>query len=289
MASSICIFRAVSLVVSITVGFFIKFPNYSVRGCCFQMMHMPPGASQPAQNLVPVGPSIVSAGAPIDPGPPHPTLYLNNLNDKIPIKKLTFTLSALFAPFGHIVRIVAKGRLALRGQAWIVFESTESSKAALSALQGMRLWDKTMHIKFAKFPTSVNPQDYRVRHEYRSQRAKEPRLTMRQRRLQLGAASPALLMAASTLSPTSVTGEALQLPNKTLFIQQVPPGVDGSELNDIFKRYAGFVEVRVVPNRHDLVFVEFENEVSSAFARNAMDQQLLRPNQPPIKVTFAKR
>ena len=248
-----------------------------------------PVATQSAPSLVPMGPSIVSAGAPIDPGPPHPTLYLNNLNDKIPIKKLVPALSLLFSPFGHIIRIVAKSRLALKGQAWIVFESSDASKAALSALQGMRLWDRTMHIRFAKFPTSVNPQDYRVRNEYKAQRAKEPRLTMRQRRLQMGAASPALLMAASTLSPTSVTGEALQLPNKTLFIQQVPPGVDGSELNDIFKRYAGFIEVRVVPNRLDLVFVEFENEVSAAFARNAMDQQLLRPNQPPIKVTFAKR
>jgi len=132
-----------------------------------------PVATQSAPSLVPMGPSIVSAGAPIDPGPPHPTLYLNNLNDKIPIKKLVPALSLLFSPFGHIIRIVAKSRLALKGQAWIVFESSDASKAALSALQGMRLWDRTMHIRFAKFPTSVNPQDYRVRHEYKAQSSRK--------------------------------------------------------------------------------------------------------------------
>ena len=243
--------------------------------------------AQPAAG-VPVGPSIVSAGAPIDPGPPHPTLYLNDLNDRIPIKKLLPHLQNLFAPFGAC-RIIAKRRLSLRGQAWVHYDSTDAAKSALSALQGIRLWDKTLHIRFSRFPTSINPQDVRVRKEYQAQKAREPRLTLKQRRLQLGAASPAALIASAAAPSGNVTGDALQLPNKTLFIQQIPTGVDGVELNDIFKRFAGFEEVRVVPNRTDLAFVEFENEIGAAFARNAMDQQLLRPGMPSIRVTFAKR
>jgi RNA recognition motif-containing protein len=251
-------------------------------------MSFRPPFPQAATPAAVVGPSIVSTGAPIDPGPPHPTLYLNNLNERIPIKKSLPHLSTLFTPFGPC-RIIMKHRLAMRGQAWVIYGSSEEAKNALSALQGIKLWDKTLHIRFARFPTSINPQDVRVRKEYQAQRARDPRLTLKQRRLQLNAASPAALIASSASPMGSVTGDALQLPNKTLFIQQVPAGVDGAELNDIFKRFSGFEEVRVVPNRTDLAFVEFENEIGAAYARNAIDQQLLRPGMPPLRVTFAKR
>jgi RNA recognition motif-containing protein len=263
---------------------------------------------QPVTQII--GPSIVSAAAPIDLGLPHPTLYVQNLPEKLKLEWIQQFFEDFFSrelPATHpdvasiaLQRVIVKRRLALRGQAWLAFASTEDSKRALPLLQGTRLLGKSMRVRFARFPTSINPQDVLQRREYHRQRLQleGSRLTLRQRRLQLSTVNPAVLMASALVSSSGAspnqpgglsTVESLQLPNKLLFVQDIPGGVDGSELTDIFKRFAGFVEVRVVATRPDVAFVEFENEMLAVYARNAMDRQLLRPNQPPLRVAFAKR
>lgn len=50
------------------------------------------------------------------------TLYLNHLNEKIPIDEMRDALFTMFMKFGKIVDVMVKKNLKMRGQAFIVFQ-----------------------------------------------------------------------------------------------------------------------------------------------------------------------
>ena len=54
------------------------------------------------------------------------------------------------------------------------------------------------------------------------------------------------------------------------------------------RRFPGFKEVRLVPGRHDIAFVEFETEVQSSAARDALQGFKITPNNA-MKISFAKK
>ena len=56
----------------------------------------------------------------------------------------------------------------------------------------------------------------------------------------------------------------------------------------VFFRFPGFKEVRLVPGRHDIAFVEFENEVQSAAAKDALQGFKITPSNA-MKISFAKK
>jgi hypothetical protein len=59
------------------------------------------------------------------------------------------------------------------------------------------------------------------------------------------------------------------------------------EINPCF-RFPGFKEVRLVPNRHDIAFVEFENELQSGAAKDALQGFKITPSHA-MKISFAKK
>ena len=54
------------------------------------------------------------------------------------------------------------------------------------------------------------------------------------------------------------------------------------------RRFPGFKEVRLVPGRHDIAFVEFENEMQSTAAKNAL-QGFKITHSHAMKIAFAKK
>ena len=56
----------------------------------------------------------------------------------------------------------------------------------------------------------------------------------------------------------------------------------------ISPRFPGFKEVRLVPGRHDIAFVEFENEVQAGAAREAL-QGFKITQTNAMKISFAKK
>ena len=48
------------------------------------------------------------------------------------------------------------------------------------------------------------------------------------------------------------------------------------------------LQVRLVPGRHDIAFVEFESEMQSAAARDALQGFKITPT-PAMKINFAKK
>lgn len=60
------------------------------------------------------------------------------------------------------------------------------------------------------------------------------------------------------------------------------------QLHFSFFQFPGFKEVRLVPGRHDIAFVEFENEIQSAQAREALQGFKITPTTA-MKISFAKK
>jgi RNA recognition motif-containing protein len=87
-----------------------------------------------------------------------------------------------------------------------------------------------------------------------------------------------------TIMPHIPSGE---LPNKVLFIQDLPLNTTEESVRFLFQPYAGFKEVRLVPGRSDICFVEFDNEFQSTIAKNALDNHKMEDKQ--IKIVYAKK
>jgi len=76
-------------------------------------------------------------------------------------------------------------------------------------------------------------------------------------------------------------------PNKILFIQNIPEDYGVESLTGLFGRYAGFKEVRTVPGRTNIAFVEYENEQSAIDAKQQTGSLTL--GDKTIKVTYQRQ
>ncbi|KAJ4311836.1 hypothetical protein N0V94_007742 [Neodidymelliopsis sp. IMI 364377] len=83
-------------------------------------------------------------------GAPNRTLYVRNLNDKLPKEDIKRNLYMLFATYGVILDVVALKTAKMRGQAHVVFRDIDSATQAMRALQGFTFFDKPMRIVYAK-------------------------------------------------------------------------------------------------------------------------------------------
>lgn len=255
-------------------------------------MSMPMPPMPPMPHMPQVG--LVSAAAPVEVGQPNCTLYLQNLPEKPnPLKHLPPLLTDLFSPFGSLKRapIVRKG-LPWKGQAWIIFDKQEDAEKAIKALQGTRIWGKSMVIKYARFKSDCMVKEAggmealeaekKIREADRIERAKNPRITRRQLLSRLMTSNP------SAMQSISISGPDVLLPNRILFIQNIPPNLPASTLPDLFRRYPGFQDLRSVPNRPDVAFVEYENEAQAGAVRQILDKTEIVPGNF-IRVSFARR
>lgn len=59
-------------------------------------------------------------------------------------------------------------------------------------------------------------------------------------------------------------------PNKILFLQNLPPDVRQDQLMALFGQYPGLSEVRMIPTKKDIAFVEFVDETTAGVAKDAL-------------------
>lgn len=76
-------------------------------------------------------------------------------------------------------------------------------------------------------------------------------------------------------------------PNKILFLQQMPSSVTRTQLMDIFGALPNLYQVRTIPGRTDIAFVEFNDIPSSVAARDATNGYTF-PTGERLKVSFAR-
>jgi len=93
----------------------------------------------------------------------------------------------------------------------------------------------------------------------------------------------------STGGAAAVVPEEYLPPNKILFVQNLPDGYDIEDLTGIFSRFEGFREVRLVPGRKGIAFVEYEAEQGAISAKERVAGMQLGDEGKAMKVTYQRQ
>uniref|UniRef100_A0A8I6GAM2 Small nuclear ribonucleoprotein polypeptide B2 n=1 Tax=Rattus norvegicus TaxID=10116 RepID=A0A8I6GAM2_RAT len=211
---------------------------------------------------------------------PNHTIYINNMNDKIKKEELKRSLYALFSQFGHVVDIVALKTMKMRGQAFVIFKELGSSTNALRQLQGFPFYGKPMRIQYAKTDSDIISKMRGTFADKEKKKEKKKAKTMEQ------------AAAAANKKPGQVRQSSAHVPdyppNYILFLNNLPEETNEMMLSMLFNQFPGFKEVRLVPGRHDIAFVEFENDGQAGAARDALQGFKITPSHA-MKITYAKK
>ncbi|XP_059477523.1 U1 small nuclear ribonucleoprotein A [Neocloeon triangulifer] len=238
---------------------------------------------------------------------PNHTIYINNLNEKIKKEELKKSLNAIFSQFGPIHDIIALKTLKMRGQAFVIFKEVSSATNALRSMQGFPFYDKPMRIQYsktdsdviAKMKGSFVERPKKPRRETGSgelskkakRKAAKENLAKQQ---QMAAAAASMMSQGIPFNQQTMqllhaaAAVAEQPPNQILFLTNLPDETNEMMLSMLFNQFPGFKEVRLVPGRHDIAFVEFENEIQSSAAKEALQGFKITPSNA-MKISFAKK
>ncbi|KAI9649624.1 hypothetical protein NHQ30_002205 [Ciborinia camelliae] len=245
--------------------------------------------------------------------PPNATLYINNLEESIKPPALIEALTELFSEYGTILEIIAKTNFKAKGQAFVVFENVDSATKAIEDIQGFELFGKEMRLAYAKTRSDASVK--REGGEEELEVHKRRRLAEKDKKRAAEQAStnthkhPAGVPLVNTADPSAraikpIRGVGLKPsnpaaaavvpdeylpPNKILFVQNLPEEYDVDMLTSIFGRFEGFREVRLVPGRKGIAFVEYETETGSIGAKENTAGMALGDEQKVIKVTYQRQ
>ncbi|XP_070775051.1 U2 small nuclear ribonucleoprotein B'' [Enoplosus armatus] len=214
---------------------------------------------------------------------PNHTIYINNVNDKVKKEELKRSLYALFSQFGQIVDIVAMKTMKMRGQAFVVFKELTAATNALRQLQGFPFYNKPMRIQYAKTDSEViakvkGTYGDKDKKKEKKKKALEPASSL--------AKKPAAGSAAPVHSPAAQVPD--NPPNYILFLNNLPEETNEMMLSMLFNQFPGFKEVRLVPGKHDIAFVEFESDTQAGVAKDAL-QGFRITATCAMKITYAKK
>ncbi|EDW62507.1 U1 small nuclear ribonucleoprotein A [Drosophila novamexicana] len=212
---------------------------------------------------------------------PNQTIYINNLNEKIKKEELKKSLYAIFSQFGQILDIVALKTLKMRGQAFVIFKEIGSASNALRTMQGFPFYDKPMRIAYSKSDSDIVAK-LKGTYKERPKKVKPPKPAP-------GAEEKKdKKKKQSSTENSNPNTQTEQPPNQILFLTNLPEETNEMMLSMLFNQFPGFKEVRLVPNRHDIAFVEFTTELQSNAAKEALQGFKITPTHA-MKITFAKK
>ncbi len=72
-------------------------------------------------------------------------------------------------------------------------------------------------------------------------------------------------------------------------MQNLPEDYDVEALTGIFRRFEGFREVRMVPGRKGIAFVEYEAESGAITAKENTAGMSLKDGEKTMKVTYQRQ
>merc|ERR1712106_314533 len=207
---------------------------------------------------------------------PNHGVYINNLNEKIKKDDLKKSLYAIFSQFGQILDIVALKTLKMRGQAFVIFKEISAATNALRSMQGFPFYDKPMRIGYSKSDSDIIAK---MKGTFTERPKKAPGETKKKsKKPKTGGGGGVGGQGGVDNAP----------PNQILFLTNLPTETNEMMLSMLFNQFPGFKEVRLVPGRHDIAFVEFENEMQSAAAKDALQGFKITPTHA-MKIAFAKK
>jgi U2 small nuclear ribonucleoprotein B'' len=235
--------------------------------------------------------------------PPNKTLYVNHLNEKIQKEELRKALYYLFSQYGRVVDVVALKTMKMRGQAFIVYREITEATKAMRSLQGFPLFDKPIKIDYAKTRSNklnVLDGEYKLdesnTQSIYSQMFSESKFsqgvtTIQRKREHEEDDQANKKMALDKTEEGNENEEEEEeenvIPNRILFLQNLPVDVTDKMLSYLFVQYPGFKEIRLVPGKPDIAFAEYENELQAQTALKVLDGFNITPTNA-MKVEFAK-
>ncbi|GAB1319031.1 RNA recognition domain-containing protein [Madurella fahalii] len=242
---------------------------------------------------------------------PIATVYVRNLEERVKPEPLKQALRTIFSEYGNVIDIVVKTNLKAKGQAFVVFENPESALAAIDEVQGFELFDKPMQVALARSRSDAtvmlngNEEEFDA-HKRRRMAEKDKKKALEsaeeQKRLKRpmpGAAAevgarPAKNargagLKATGAGPAAVVPDEYLPPNRILFVQNLPDDFDKDALTAIFGRFEGFREVRMVPGRSGIAFVEYEAEAGAITAKENTAGMALKNGEKIMKVTYQRQ
>ncbi|KAI9092909.1 hypothetical protein DFS34DRAFT_643561 [Phlyctochytrium arcticum] len=239
------------------------------------MPMMPP--SMPMPGVVPPPPRI-----PKQPPPTQPcqTLYIRNLPETRAIQSLETALKALFSQYGEVLHIRLRRNISMRGQAFVTFTNEESATKALKEIQGFPLsgrpmvysTKKELHYRIVNLRAHTFHLHKAAEVEGEEALAEHKRRRIEKKGYYYGGAMP----------------EDQIPPNNILFVQHLPTDTTEAVLAALFKQFQGFKEVRLVPGKSDIAFVEYDTEIQAGTAKQALNKFKITPEKE-IKITYAKK
>ncbi|KAL6979024.1 hypothetical protein U1Q18_020689 [Sarracenia purpurea var. burkii] len=225
--------------------------------------------------------------------PPNQSIYIKNLNEKVKKEELKRSLYALFSQYGRILDIVALKTARLRGQAWVVFSEVTAASNAVRQMQNFPFYGKPMRIQYAKTKSDcVAKADgtYVARDKKRKQEEKAERKRRAEAQQSTTSNGPRTDINGGPTGSFGKPGaqEAATTPNNILFIQNLPHETTSMMLQVLFQQYPGFREVRMIEAKPGIAFVEFEDDVQSSVAMQALQGFKITPHNP-MAITYAKK
>jgi len=219
--------------------------------------------------------------------PPNHTLYVNNLNERIKPDEIKKALYAIFSTVGPVVEVQASKRLVTRGQAWIVFKELADATKAMRDLQNFLFYDKPMRINFAREKSDVIAvgEGTQVDKLKRKEESKKRRVIMdaeRAKRKKVSESKSSVASVKVSLKPRN------EPPNKILFVENLPAIATADALQALFGQYGGFKEVRMVPSKPGIAFVEYASEGAACIAMTGL-QHFKITNEHLMVVSYARK
>ncbi|KAJ4300261.1 hypothetical protein N0V88_002933 [Collariella sp. IMI 366227] len=227
---------------------------------------------------------------------PIATVYVRNLEERVKPEPLKQALRAIFSEYGN---------------AFVVFDKPESALAAIEDVHGFELFDKPMQVAMARTRSDATVmrtgnEDEFDAHKRRRMAEKDKKKALEtaeeQKRLkrpmpgaaaEIGARPAKNARGAGLKStgagPAAVVPDEYLPPNRILFVQNLPDDFDKEALTGIFGRFEGFREVRMVPGRSGIAFVEYEAESGAITAKENTAGMPLKNGEKIMKVTYQRQ
>ncbi|KAH9256645.1 hypothetical protein BASA81_005149 [Batrachochytrium salamandrivorans] len=216
---------------------------------------------------------------------PVQTVYLSNLPDKLSKDKLRRQLFNLLSRFGPVLDICIKKTKQTRGQAWAVFSTVESATRSISTLQRYPFFGKEMRLDFAKENADVVAK---LQGQF-VQKKREPKLTAAvTTAAEGGEFQPPPKKARVEEGETNGGGhDSNNPPGPLLKTDNLPAETTSQQLEDLFARYEGFLEVRLAQGKF-VAFIEYKTVDQARVAREGLKGHQLTPHHR-LRVNYAKQ
>ena len=264
----------------------------------------PPPALPGHAAALPLPPLPAAAVSAVLRGPParekpQRTVYVNHLVEKgINVEMLKVELRELFEKAdcgGVVLDVHAIKHYRTRGQAWVIFDSTEVAGRAIDKLNGVMFHGRPMQLNFSKRKSDLVAREdgtYVPRQKKRKRGAGDVGGADAGGSGGGGGGSSAGLgglgdgtASASVKAPPKHVEHVA--PNRKLFAQDLPEECTKEELEGLYRGMAGFREVRLVAARH-VAFIEFDSIPAASYALSSTRKHRLSSNHT-LRVNFAKQ